>query len=578
MHYLWFLLIVLLLGHLAKPIGSQSTEFIILHDNDQHARFEQTNVNSERCSKEDAERNMCYGGFARLAHEIGKYRRMAKEGGLPVFYLNAGDTYRGTTYFTIFKDKIVSAFLNKLQPDAMSLGNHEFDKRVEGLIPFLNAANFPVLACNLDLTEVPEIKATKRFAHSTILTTKGTRIGVIGYLTPKTKKIVRKNDVEFYEEVGSINAEAKLLRAQGIKIIIALGHSGYGKDQEIALKCPEVDIVVGGHSHTFLYSGDQPDAEPIIGPYPTVITQKSGKKVPVVQAYAFTKYLGRLHVQFDDAGDLITFNGAPILLNAAVPQNQEVLDLLAVYRPNVTLLEESIVGHTKVHLEGRRKVCWSSECNMGNLVADSMVFSRMMEDQGGDFWTDAAISLMNSGGIRRSIQKLSDGAITGFDVLSVLPWGNELFVVNLKGSSIRRALEHAAHLMSNGLGWGFLQMSGIHVVFDVKQPEGHRVVSVKVLCAFCMVPKYSDLEDEKAYNVIVTDYLLEGGDGYKLNDTNYVPEKLERNDMEAMSFYLKRRDYVSLGVEDRIVFLGASGLLGSTALILFSALLVGGFS
>lgn len=98
--------------------------------------------------------------------------------------------------------------------------------------------------------------------------------------------------------IFSLNSiEAKKLKAQGIKIIIALGHSGYAKDQEIAEKCPDVDIVIGGHTNTFLYSGPQPDVDHIDGPYPTIVKQKSGKEVPVVQAYAYTKYLGKLHVQ-----------------------------------------------------------------------------------------------------------------------------------------------------------------------------------------------------------------------------------------------------------------------------------------
>lgn len=63
------------------------------------------------------------------------------------------------------------------------------------------------------------------------------------------------------------------------------------------MKCPDVDLVIGGHTNTFLYNGDQPDAERIDGPYPTVVKQPSGKEVPVVQAYAYTKYLGKLHVQ-----------------------------------------------------------------------------------------------------------------------------------------------------------------------------------------------------------------------------------------------------------------------------------------
>lgn len=81
-----------------------------------------------------------------------------------------------------------------------------------------------------------------------------------------------------------------------MNIIIALGHSGYVVDQAIAKGCPMVDVVVGGHSHSFLFSGQQPDAEVSEGPYPTIITQSSGKEVPVVQAYAFTKYIGALRL------------------------------------------------------------------------------------------------------------------------------------------------------------------------------------------------------------------------------------------------------------------------------------------
>lgn len=89
------------------------------------------------------------------------------------------------------------------------------------------------------------------------------------------------------------------MKSEGINIIIALGHSGYKEDQNIAKDCPEVDIVIGGHSHSFLFAGENPpkgQPETIEGPYPTFVTQKSGKRVPVVQAYAFTKYLGHIDV------------------------------------------------------------------------------------------------------------------------------------------------------------------------------------------------------------------------------------------------------------------------------------------
>lgn len=75
-----------------------------------------------------------------------------------------------------------------------------------------------------------------------------------------------------------------------------MGHSGYEKDQEIAKNCPLVDIVVGGHSNTFLCNGIEEDIEKSQGPYPTIVKQASGKKVPVVQAFAHTKYMGKMEL------------------------------------------------------------------------------------------------------------------------------------------------------------------------------------------------------------------------------------------------------------------------------------------
>lgn len=89
--------------------------------------------------------------------------------------------------------------------------------------------------------------------------------------------------------------ESAILKANGVNIIIALGHSGLDVDKLIAEKCNDVDVVIGGHSHTFLYTGTPPDAEVPVSTYP-VIVQRGGRQVPVVQAYAFTKYLGYLHL------------------------------------------------------------------------------------------------------------------------------------------------------------------------------------------------------------------------------------------------------------------------------------------
>lgn len=98
-----------------------------------------------------------------------------------------------------------------------------------------------------------------------------------------------KNDF-FYSK------ESAILKANGVNIIIALGHSGLDVDQKIAKDCKDIDVVIGGHSHTFLYSGSEPDVEKAVDTYPVIVTRADGKRVPVVQAYAFTKYLGYLHL------------------------------------------------------------------------------------------------------------------------------------------------------------------------------------------------------------------------------------------------------------------------------------------
>ena len=94
-------------------------------------------------------------------------------------------------------------------------------------------------------------------------------------------------------------------------ILIALGHSGYEMDIELAENIPELDVVVGGHSHTFLYTdsdGSGPPSNDIPdGDYPTYVKNKvTDKVIPVVQAYCYTKYLGHLELQFDDQGELLT--------------------------------------------------------------------------------------------------------------------------------------------------------------------------------------------------------------------------------------------------------------------------------
>lgn len=102
-----------------RATKKSALDLVILHNNDMHARFEQTDRFSAQCHPDEAIANKCYGGFSRVSTVLKQYRKNAEEGGPTVLYLNAGDTYTGTPWFTIFKDEIVSEFMNILKPDAI---------------------------------------------------------------------------------------------------------------------------------------------------------------------------------------------------------------------------------------------------------------------------------------------------------------------------------------------------------------------------------------------------------------------------------------------------------------------------
>lgn len=104
----------------ANPVENNGSalDFILLHNNDLHGHFEEISSDFTECKPEEALAQKCYGGFARISTLVKRYRNeQLKENGLSVLFLNGGDTYVGTPWFQIFKDKITSEFMNILKPD-----------------------------------------------------------------------------------------------------------------------------------------------------------------------------------------------------------------------------------------------------------------------------------------------------------------------------------------------------------------------------------------------------------------------------------------------------------------------------
>jgi 5'-nucleotidase len=431
------------------------------------------------------------------------------------------------------------------------LGNHELDNGVSGLTPFIENLTCPVLAANLILTKVPELEAEQNLMKSVVFNINGTKIGVIGYLTPDTKVLAIRNDVDYIEEVEAVKEEAANLKARGINILIALGHSGFTKDLEIAKKVDDIDLVIGGHTNTFLWNGTSPDVEKPDGPYPTMVKQKSGKFVPAVQAYAYTKYLGKLHLVFNSDGDLISHDGNPVLLDKNIPQDLDVLNVVNRYSGDVKKITEFVVGTTSVILDGIS--CRLRECNMGNLITDAMVFKYASEYKGLG-WTDAPIAIMQGGGIRSSIIRRDFPAnVTKGDLLSVMPFDGNMVVATVNGSVIKSMLEHSvARYNSKRPPGQFLQISGLSVVYDFSKQPLRRVISVSVRCGLCIMPSYSALNDSKSYNVLMTSFLSMGGDGFSMLNNNPTTA-LDYDELISTTKFFETRSPIFPGIENRVI-------------------------
>ncbi|KAG5325745.1 5NTD protein, partial [Pseudoatta argentina] len=540
----------------ANPTLRNDEEFIIriVHTNDMHARFEETSQLSTACTPADSKAGKCYGGFARIATLV----RQAKSESPSTIFLNAGDTYQGTAWFNEYKWKAVAWFMNLLAPDAISLGNHEFDNGVEGLIPFIQNATYPILTTNLDLSEEPGLAATN-LKNSTILIVNGKKIGVIGYLTPDTKILSSTGKVIFKDEVECIREEVKKLKKQGVDILIALGHSGFKTDKKIAQEVEDIDLVIGGHTNTFLYRGKSPDVEVPEGFYPTEIMQKSGRKVYVVQAYAYTKYLGNFSVSFDIKGEVTHIEGNPILVDAKMEQAEDVVRLIKDKRDVIDQLQQQVIGKTRVFLDGDSKNCRRQECNMGNLICDALIDYYAREHINKEGWTDTAIAVQNSGSIRSSITRARDDQVTRADVISVLPFGNVIVKASMTGEQILSMLEWSVYniddITSTGNLYGaYLQYSGLQVVvYDMSQPQNSRVVSVYVQCAACRIPTYSKLQKNATYNVLINDFLAKGGDGFHMLEGLQTISLSITTDL-ALEQYFQKHSPVYPGVEWRITY------------------------
>lgn len=468
----------------------------ILHINDFHSRDESINKFDATCSADEEMKKECFGGAARLKTEI-DLRRRALEG-QNVILLDAGDNFQGSLFYTTYKGQAEVELLNAMKFDAMTVGNHEFDDGESALAPFLDKVQFPVLGANLVIDS--ESTLGDRIKKSVVLDIGGQKIGIVGAVTTETPALASPGPhVKVTDDVQAINAEVDMLKSQGVNKIIALTHVGYHRDLDAIAKIPGVDVVVGGHSHTLLSNTDPKAA----GPYPTMVDNPAGYKVPVVTAASYSRYLGDIAVTFDDNGVVKEAKGDPILLDSSVTPDPAMLARVEELAKPIAEMRKKVIGKSEGPIEGAREVCRAQECSMGNLVADAIL--DRTKAQG------ISIAIQNGGGLRAS---MPSGNLTTGDVLTVLPFQNTVATFQLTGADVVAALENGLSQIADGAG-RFPQVSGMKYTFDKTKPPGSRVVSVEVKEGDAFVP----LDPKKTYGVVSNNYMRSGGDGYTVFST-----------------------------------------------------------
>ncbi|XP_058457931.1 apyrase-like [Malaya genurostris] len=540
-------LLFLVLCALAWSVQGQENlyELSIIHINDFHARFEEVDTASVTCDSSTGA--VCVGGYARTVTVV---KQLLAERTNPM-YFNAGDNFQGTLWYNLHRWNATVEFLNMLPADAMTLGNHEFDHGLDGIIPFMEHIDSPVLMVNVDNSEEPRFG---NYQKSMVVERNGREIGIIGVILRGMEEITEVGStgkLVFEDEIETVKAEAEALKQQGVDIIIVLSHCGIETDQEIAAHAgPEIDIIIGGHSHTFLYTGEHEEIPGVAkDEYPVVVTQSGGHKVLIVQAAAYTKLVGDIVLFFDEAGIIQQWRGNPVYLGADVVPDPEVAQALIPWKQAVDEAGGRRIGFTAVSL--LKSTCGYAECNLGSFVADSMVAAFVPLAEPGH-WTYASIAVVAVGGLRVSMFK---GAISFKNLIEVLPFENMLVCVELRGDRLIGMLEYAVEKSwdeDKFNGANMLQMSGLRVEYNVTNPVGQRVLAVEVLCYDCLVPKYEPLNALKYYRVVTNSFIAGGGDGFSMFPEYGRNKQNGPIDVDALEKYTKEHSPIMQGIDGRV--------------------------
>ncbi|KAF2732534.1 5`-nucleotidase protein-like protein [Polyplosphaeria fusca] len=489
------------------------------HVNDVHAHLDEFSSSGTDCTRPE---RGCYGGYSRIKHVIDSTRPQYNNS----MWLNVGDEFQGTLYFTFYGGEKIAETLNQLNFSAMTLGNHEFDRGDEELGNFLENLTFPIVSANIHSEDEKLNKTIKPYWIDW-----EQEVAVIGVTTEDTPGISKPgNSTTFSDAVEAVqNAVDEIRSTTNITRIAAITHIGYDKDQELAEQTTGLYLIMGGHSHTLL--GDMDDAE---GEYPTIRNNKDGNEVFIVTAYRWGEYVGYIDVTYDEEGKVLAYHGAPIHITNTTEQDADLQAEIEDWAQPFEEFANEVMGTSNVELD--QTTCQRQECLLGDFMADAMLSYRRNNSDTADF------ALINAGGIRATID---EGDITRGEVLTSFPFGNSIVEITLSGSELWEVLEGILSGVNVNNGeevTSFFQISqGIQVQYNPENSNNSKLVNVTI--------GNGPLDNSTDYNIVTLDFLAGGGDNIFTPTTDFVA--LDTQD-QVLVQYIQEQSPVDIELDGRI--------------------------
>lgn len=255
--------------------GYGQKKIVILHTNDTHSRIEPLPVTDKNYPNR--------GGVVNRKSVIDSVRSIEKN----VLLVDMGDFVQGTPYFNLFHGRVETGAMNIMKYDVGTLGNHEFDYGLDTMKMIIESLNFPIINCNYDFTNTPLKGLIKPY---TILKKDGIKIGIIG-VGCDPDGLIQKDKYEgmiFNPINETANYYADLLKNnKKCDIVICLTHIGLNSDKMLASSSQYIDLIIGGHSHTFLKA-------------PVRVTNMNNKEIPIYQVGKNGVFIGKTEIYLDE--------------------------------------------------------------------------------------------------------------------------------------------------------------------------------------------------------------------------------------------------------------------------------------